>query len=262
MADENTPLTSGEQSIGQPRRGVIAGNTFPFKMVTYSPVDGEAIFEGDIILGSVADLDAAFQAISNAADVATAIEGIAIPGSQHRWPNGEVPFRINANLNNPERVTQAIAHWEQQTPIRFHQHTTEADFVEFRLADNCSSTVGRQGGIQFVNLGPQCSKGNVIHEIGHTLGLWHEQSREDRDTFITIDFSNIDPMSVHNFDQHITDGDDVGAYDFGSIMHYPAFAFARDPSKPTIITKNGEAIGQRIALSAGDIAAIRQIYGF
>ena len=262
MADENIPQTSGEQSTGQPRRGVIAGATFPFKMVTYSPVDGDGIFEGDIILGSVADLEAAFQAVNNADDVETAIQGIAIPGSQHRWTGGKVPFQINPNLNNPERVTEAIAHWEQQTPIRFHKRTTETDFVEFRLSDNCSSAVGRQGGIQFVNLGTQCTKGNVIHEIGHTLGLWHEQSREDRDNFITIDLANVDPFSIHNFDQHITDGDDVGAYDFGSIMHYPAFAFARDPSKPTIITKHGEAIGQRIALSAGDIAAIKKIYGF
>ena len=262
MADDNIPLASGEQSKGQPRRGVIGGTTFQFKMVTYSPVDGDAIFEGDIILGSVADLDAALATVSNAVDVTAAIEGIAIPGSQHRWPDGKVPFRINSNLNNPERVTQAIEHWEQQTPIRFHDRTTEVDFVEFRLSGNCSSSIGRQGGIQFVNLGPQCTRGNVIHELGHTLGLWHEQSREDRDNFITIDFSNVDPLAIHNFDQHITDGDDVGAYDFGSIMHYPAIAFPLDPSKPTIITKNGEAIGQRIALSAGDIAAIKEIYGF
>ena len=25
----------------------------------------------------------------------------------------------------------------------------------------------------------------------------------------------------HNFDQHIADGDDLNAYDYGSIMHYP-----------------------------------------
>src|SRR5215216_5842648 len=187
--DENNALTQGEETTGQPRRGVIGGKTFPVKFVTYSPVDGDAIFEGDIILGTVAKLDAVFEAVRDADDTEAALEGVAITGSQHRWPNGRVAFRINPNLNNPERVTQAIAHWEQQTPIRFDQRTTETNFVEFRLASNCSSAVGMQGGIQFVNIGPQCSKGNVIHEIGHTLGLWHEQSREDRDDFITIDLS-------------------------------------------------------------------------
>jgi hypothetical protein len=43
-------------------------------------------------------------------------------------------------------------------------------------------------------------------------------------------------------------------------MHYPAVAFAIDPSKPTIVTPHGEAIGQRDALSAGDIAAVAAIY--
>lgn len=261
MANEDTQ-TSGEEQTEQPRRGVIGGKTFPFKFVTYSPIDGEAVFEGDIILGSVAKLDADFEEIRNAADTAAAIEGIAISGSQHRWPGGRVAFQINPNLNNPERVTDAIAHWEQRTPIRFHQRTNETNFVEFRLGSNCSSAVGMQGGRQFVNVGPQCSRGNIIHEIGHTLGLWHEQSREDREKFITIDLSNVDPGAIHNFDQQITDGDDVGEYDFGSIMHYSAFAFAVDSSKPTIITRNGEAIGQRLALSPGDIAAIEEIYGF
>lgn len=258
-------LTAGEeQTMEQPRRGVIRGRNFAPKVVTYSPVAGEALFEGDIILGTVDELDAAFEALGEAPDTlgASALEGIAIPGSQHRWPQGRIPFRIASNLTNQQRVTDAIAHWEQKTQIRFHQRTTEIDFVEFRVGSNCSSAVGRQGGIQFVNVGPQCRTGNIIHEIGHTVGLWHEQSREDRDQFITIDLTNVIPGTIHNFDQHITDGDDIGAYDFGSIMHYSAFAFALDETRPTIITVNGAAIGQRDGLSAGDIAAVNTIYGF
>ena len=64
----------------------------------------------------------------------------------------------------------------------------------------------------------------------------------------------------HNFDQHITDGDDVGSYDYGSIMHYPREAFALDPGRPTLVTPHGEAIGQRLGLSAGDIAAVAEMY--
>jgi hypothetical protein len=63
----------------------------------------------------------------------------------------------------------------------------------------------------------------------------------------------------HNFDQHIVDGDDIGPYDYGSIMHYPATAFSRN-GQPTIVAKNGAPIGQREGLSAGDIAAMQALY--
>ena len=261
--DENNVMGSGEErSTTEPRRGVIGGSTFKVKMVEYSAIDGEAIFEGDIVLGTVQQLETAYEAIKNADDMQKAIEGIAITGSQHRWPEGKIPYFINPNLPDPERVHQAIAHWEENTPIRFHERTTETDYVEFRPANGCSSAVGKQGGVQHINLGLRCQVGNVIHEIGHTVGLWHEQSREDRDDFIIIDLTNVAPGKKHNFNQHITDGDDVGDYDYGSIMHYSAFAFALDTSKPTITARNGAAIGQREALSAGDIAAVKEIYGF
>ena len=71
----------------------------------------------------------------------------------------------------------------------------------------------------------------------------------------TINLTKIQPGMEHNFDQHITDGDDVGAYDFGSIMHYPRDAFSVDGSDTITPTVAGAVIGQRIALTAGDIAA-------
>src|SRR6185437_11806780 len=106
----------------------------------------------------------------------------------------------------------------------------------------------------------ECSSGNAIHEIGHTVGLWHEQSRQDRDAFIKIVWANIIDGFEHNFDQHVTDGDDIGRYDYGSIMHYPADAFAKNPSQPTIVVPDSMSVGQRVALSAGDIAAVQALY--
>jgi len=99
----------------------------------------------------------------------------------------------------------------------------------------------------------------VIHEIGHALGLCHEQSRSDRDLYIRILWQNISPGMEHNFYQQISDGDDIGPYDYESIMHYPSWAFSRN-GQPTIQARDNAPIGQRDGLSQGDIVAINTLY--
>ena len=257
----NVYSISGEHLVStQVKKSYITGRTFGLKEVTYAAVDGQAIFEGDIVLGSVAEMETVKQQVENPPPDSEA--AVVLSGSQFRWPDGVVIFRIDASLPNRQRVTDAIQHWEANTNIRFRQRTTEANFVTFVPGGGCSSQVGMRGGEQFITLGANCTTGNTIHEIGHTVALWHEQSREDRDNFVTINRANIQAGLEHNFDQHITDGDDIGRYDYGSIMHYPRNAFAINPAIDTITPKPNPnvAIGQRDALSAGDIAAINSIY--
>jgi hypothetical protein len=214
--------------------------------VNYTPVEDQAIFEGDIVLGDL-------ETIRSAPDA----RGIGIAGEQFRWPCGLIPYVTQERIS--DRVEAAIAHWEKHTPIRFKLHENEKDLISFEFRFGCSSRVGRHGGMQIISLGPGCSVGSAIHEIGHALGLWHEQSRSDRDEFIEIITENIQPKALLNFDKHIQDGRDLGQYDFTSIMHYPATAFGID-GRVTIRTKQGEPIGQRIGLSYGDIASIKLLY--
>lgn len=243
--------------------GLISGATFGIKAVQYSVVDGQALFEGDIVLGTAEQMVAQTDQLRRVK--AGQVEaGVVITGAQFRWPNCTIPYDIDPTLPSQNRVTDAISHWETNTRYRFTLRTAAnqaqyPDWVTFRPSSGCSSSVGRQGGQQFVNLGSGCTTGNAIHEIGHVAGLWHEQSREDRDTFVTIHWDKIQPGLEHNFDQHITDGDDVGTYDYGSIMHYPRNAFSVDGTDTITPVDPTAQIGQRTALSAGDIAAANSL---
>lgn len=267
------------------KHGFIAGQTFSVRRVDYSVVNGLAMFEGDIVLGTDEELSRTADAVNNsrgdirtegaapegAVMLAIAIEddpgasptdGVAING--FRWTNRTVPYEISASLPSPQRVSDAIAHWEGNTPIKFIQRDEKnqdkyPNYVSFEDQGGCWSLVGMRGGKQVISLGAGCSTGNAIHEIGHAVGLWHEQSREDRDDFVTIVFANIISGREGNFLQHITDGTDIGSYDYGSIMHYPAAAFTKN-GQPTIIPKGGQSIGQRNALSSDDVAAVNSMY--
>ena len=57
----------------------------------------------------------------------------------------------------------------------------------------CSSVVGRRGtGPTSINLADSCTGASIVaHEMFHAFGRHHEQSRPDRDTYVTIHWDNI-----------------------------------------------------------------------
>jgi len=276
LVAKNEVVGSGEfRSSADVVSGLVSGIVgFSVKRVRVANVKGLAMFEGDISLGSIDKFkktsDAA-QSInvhsnltaSGRANVARDVQNaVVITGQRFRWPNGLIPYEVDPSID--AIVQQAIDHWTQNTSIRFVLRTpvnaaSFPNFVSFEVGDGCFSAVGMQGGSQVISIGLGCGVGQAIHEIGHTVGLWHEQGREDRDQFVHIAWENILPNMEHNFDQHITDGDDVGPYDYGSIMHYPAKAFSSN-GLDTIVALGGQQIGQRDGLSSADIAAVLELY--
>ncbi|XP_057299689.1 meprin A subunit alpha-like isoform X1 [Hydractinia symbiolongicarpus] len=73
----------------------------------------------------------------------------------------------------------------------------------------------------------------------HALGFWHEQSRPDRDNYVTIHTKNIEKEKEHNFEKK----SDIDAttfgfpYDYVSTMHYKEYLFSKN-KLPTITAKN------------------------
>ena len=177
-----------------------------------------------------------------------------------RWPNGRIPFRLHASLTAAQRtaVEDAIAHWEEVTSYRFVEPTDDdADFVTFVPGSGpCSSAIGRQGGEQIIEV-VDCPWGRIAHEIGHTVGFFHEQSRLDRDTFVTIHWDNIRtdnncPQQFETFAARGRDGQHIGPYDYGSIMHYGLTQCSDGTGNAITPKQSGVTIGQRNALSMWD----------
>jgi hypothetical protein len=236
--------------------GTVEKGTLYGQPIEFARINREAVFQGDIILTA--------QQLA-ASDRNGITEGTGRTLMTTRWPYNIVYYTIDAALPNESktRVNEAIAHWQVNARIRFVVRTTQPNYVTFRSSTGCSSSVGMVGGQQFINISTGCSKGSIIHEIDHALGVWHEQSRADRDSNVTIHWANITAGKEHNFKTYVergVDGFDNGPFDFGSIMMYGPYSFSKN-GNATITKKDGSTYTvQRIGLSAGDKATFKTMY--
>lgn len=172
-------------------------------------------------------------------------------------------YTINSNAPDPWSIQDAIDHWETNTNITFVQRTNQPNYIEFVDGINCESHIGMIGGRQEIRLAWTCGTGNIIHEIGHALGFFHEQMRDDRSSWINVLTANIDPDALNNFQTYSElnmPGAEFGNFDFGSIMMYGSWDFSIN-GQPTITRLDGSTFNsQRIGLSAGDIETYNYLY--
>ncbi|XP_053669114.1 zinc metalloproteinase nas-15-like [Anopheles marshallii] len=188
------------------------------------------------------------------------------------WPDSTVPYEIvstDFTFEQTNAIQSAMRTIEQNTCIRFvPATTTTVDFIQISAGTGCSSFVGRTRGAQALRLQPSAvgtgcfAHGTIVHELIHALGFYHMQSATERDNYVDILWQNITPGQEGNFQSYGTDriiNYGVG-YDYGSVMHYNTHAFSAN-GQPTILPKVANvAIGQRDAMSPGDIQRIRNMY--
>lgn len=186
------------------------------------------------------------------------------------WTNRTVRWKyangVSQDLKN--KWTSAMDTWSNQLNFSFIKISgTSGDYIEVQQNSSgsaYSTSIGRKGGKQIISVDPRYyGSGNVIHEIGHAVGLIHEQKRRDRDNYIIINYSNIKPNWTSQYDK-CAGCTSNGTFDYNSIMLYGSRASSSvvyDTSIPAMTKKDGSIwSSQRSYLSSGDKAAINAKY--
>lgn len=278
------PVDEHMATSKETRKGYLTGPGLHEFPVDYVVVDGLAIHEGCIELGTAEEVEAQAERIHAVHSCQKMTEvggsthdlaepdvqmGVGLPStSSFLWTNGIVPYTIASDVPDPGRVSDAVRHIEEMTAIRCVRRTaTNAsqypNYIEIISNGNngwSSSAIGMRGGRQVIRFSDRHTWPILVHEVQHALGQFHEQSRSDRDEFVEIQWDNIQDDAIGNF-QKKPGSVDYFDYDYNSLMHYGPRSFAKNASRPTIVPlRPNVTIGQRDGMSYGDRQTIAKMY--
>lgn len=210
------------------------------------------VYQGDVLIGDKNDLPELMK------------NRVVKRGRPSKWPGGRIPFVLDERLHHPDKVLEAIEYLNLMTHVKFIKKANQKDYVLITPGDqDCYSYAGKIGGEQEIFLTSHCGVKEILHEMMHTLGFMHEQTREDRDQYVEVLWDNIDEINHLQFKKIPNDflGLTGRPFDFESIMLYDSYVFARSRQEPAMLTSSGDIIPESNALlSQEDIERVNLAY--
>ncbi|XP_063734557.1 meprin A subunit beta-like isoform X8 [Eleginops maclovinus] len=191
----------------------------------------------------------------------------AITDGDKLWTS-PVPYVLDKDLemNAKGLVLKAFDQFRLKSCFDFKPRDSEEYYISVKKLSGCFSYIGKViSNGQNLSIGANCDSIAVVeHEFLHALGFYHEQSRYDRDDYVTIVSENIQEGREHNFDKESNETTTTQGvpYDYWSVMHYGKDAFTNGNGS-TIITKDPkfqDVIGQRLEVSPKDVLELNLLY--
>jgi Astacin (Peptidase family M12A)/Abnormal spindle-like microcephaly-assoc'd, ASPM-SPD-2-Hydin len=222
---------------------------------------GKAVYQGDILLDHVEQSPNGPQA-----------QSFGIAYSEYMWPLVgsvyQIPYTIDPSSGDMTNLNTAISTFNSTFSglIQLVPYTSQTNYIDFDFnADDtsgvCEAYEGMIGGEQVVGGSGTCTVATILHEMGHTVGVWHEQSRPDRDTYVTVNYGAVIKASRSFFDPISDDQQELTPYDYASVMEYPAYSFSRNGEPCIESIPAGIPLSNPNGYSAADIDGIERLYG-
>ncbi|KAI8483180.1 metalloendopeptidase [Branchiostoma belcheri] len=163
------------------------------------------------------------------------------------WPNGKVIWRYDPRYNHKDKRDQlerAMSVIERYTCATFEELKTNSIRLPYYLkvvnGPGCYTTLGyqkiyygRRYGRQDLSLSAGCYHGHdirtILHELAHVLGLFHEQSRPDRDDNVYVFNDNIRYSELAQYKKYpwSVTGKTKLPYNYATAMHYGSRFFTK-----------------------------------
>ncbi|MBB5648458.1 M12 family metallopeptidase [Pedobacter cryoconitis] len=171
-----------------------------------------------------------------------------------KWTGGIWYYKIQSNRSSD--IFTAMSWISSVTNIQFIPRTNQDNYVtiyDTNESSSSSNAIGMESGKKEIYLSASQPTGTIAHEIMHSLGVFHEQCRPDRNNYITVHMDLIPDNLKYQYNI-FPSSQGLGPFDFDSIMLYGSNAYMQK-------TDGTYWAYQRDHLSAGDIQGLATLYG-